>query len=193
MFMKDEESFYSYGNKVLYQMCSEKPLHEDVGVIVSKLWLIGRAYAATIERKAGPGFKIDEAAEIIKNSDIDESLLMMKGINRLDESNLALSLDAHSKLTSVLEEATGIKKRSLASKYLHFHMPNGFFIYDSIANREVRKKLRSDKPRFNISKSFDDEYESFSLRCLHYRDKIHEPQHGVDATPRQIDRAFLGY
>ncbi len=191
--MKDEESFYSYGNEVLYQMCSEKPLHEDIGVIVSKLWLIGRAYAATIERKSGASFKIEEAAEIIKNSDIDKSLLVMKGINRLDESNLDLSLDAHSRLTAVLKKATGIEKRSLASKYLHFHMPNGFFIYDSIANTKVRKILKPIKPRFDISKSHDDDYESFALRCLYYRDNIYEPRHGFSATPRQIDMSLLGY
>ena len=36
---------WDVGNKVLYEMCRQYPAHKDVGEIVGKIWLIGRAYA----------------------------------------------------------------------------------------------------------------------------------------------------
>ena len=44
---------WAFGNEVLYRMCRESPLHEDPDVVVGKVWLIGRSYAAAIERRSG--------------------------------------------------------------------------------------------------------------------------------------------
>ncbi|SMM99355.1 hypothetical protein SPONL_542 [uncultured Candidatus Thioglobus sp.] len=190
--MKYANDYSGYGNKVLYQMCNDQPLHNDIDIIVSKLWIIGRSYAASIERKAGKDFKIENAAEIIKKSNIDGYIASVKNIDRLDSSNIALSLNAHKEFTSILKGITGIEKRSLASKYLHFHMPKAFFIYDSIANKKIREKIRNKKSRFTITKNYDDEYEGFSLRCLYYRE-LFEKELGQLATPRRIDMELLGY
>ncbi|SMM99393.1 hypothetical protein SPONN_521 [uncultured Candidatus Thioglobus sp.] len=190
--MKYANDYSGYGNKVLYQMCNDQPLHNDIDIIVSKLWIIGRSYAASIERKAGKDFKIENAAEIIKKSNIDGYIASVKNIDRLDSSNIALSLNAHKEFTSILKRITGIEKRSLASKYLHFHMPKAFFIYDSIANKKIREKIRNKKSRFTITKNYDDEYEGFSLRCLYYRE-LFEKELGQLATPRRIDMELLGY
>jgi len=35
---------------VLYDLCKQHPLHTDADEIVGKVWLIGRSYAAAIER-----------------------------------------------------------------------------------------------------------------------------------------------
>ena len=44
-------SRWEYGNSVLYRMCEEEPEHKQIDVIVGKIWLIGRSYAAAIERR----------------------------------------------------------------------------------------------------------------------------------------------
>ena len=46
-----ESSKWAYANSILYEMCSKTPLHNDADVIVGKIWLIGRSYAAAIERR----------------------------------------------------------------------------------------------------------------------------------------------
>ena len=52
------DDYSGYGNETLYKMCKDRPLHDDVDTISSKLWIIGRSYAASIERKAGKSFKM---------------------------------------------------------------------------------------------------------------------------------------
>jgi hypothetical protein len=42
---------WNYGNDVLYEMCRKNPIHNNAEIIVGKIWLIGRAYAAAIERR----------------------------------------------------------------------------------------------------------------------------------------------
>src|SRR5690606_29468485 len=59
------DDYSGWGNDVLYRMCSERPNHTDVDTVSSKLWLIGRAYSASIERKAGKDFNINDAAKIV--------------------------------------------------------------------------------------------------------------------------------
>ena len=60
-------SRWEYGNSVLYRMCEEEPEHKQIDVIVGKIWLIGRSYAAAIERRknavvVGDDFYYDEIA-----------------------------------------------------------------------------------------------------------------------------------
>ena len=42
---------WCFGNGILYKMCEEFPKHDDSDVITGKLLLIGRSYAAAIERR----------------------------------------------------------------------------------------------------------------------------------------------
>ncbi|TYO99675.1 hypothetical protein EDC39_102200 [Geothermobacter ehrlichii] len=191
--MEYDSDYSGWGNEVLYRMCQEKPHHDNRDVIRAKLWIIGRAYSASIERKAKPGFKMEDAVDIIKASDIDLYIQELKKIERLNESNVFTLLKAHKYFTGVLKDATGIEKRSLASKYLHFHAPSSVFIYDSIANKKIRKILRKQKKHFKISRKFDDAYEAFVCRCIYYRDMVLDPKIGRLATPRRIDMELLGY
>ena len=50
-YLSNANSRWEYGNSVLYRMCKEQPEHKDIDVIVGKIWLIGRSYAAAIERR----------------------------------------------------------------------------------------------------------------------------------------------
>lgn len=182
-----------YGNAVLYRMCRERPLHTDIDTIKSKLWIIGRAYSAAIERKAGPGFKIEAAAAVLKSSDIDKHISRLMGIDRPSESNLNVLLQAHKSLTDSLQNATGIEKRSLASKYLHFHAPRAVFIFDSKANRKIRELLAPFQKTFICNGSGDAQYEAFVRRCLYFRDNVFEKEIRAYASPRKIDMHLLGY
>lgn len=191
--MEYDSDYSGWGNEILYKMCAERPLHEDVDTITGKLWIIGRSYSAAIERKAGADFRIEDAAKILIESEIDKKIDKLKKIDRPNDENIEIILEAHKHVTDALFKATGIEKRSLASKYLHFHSPRSVFIFDSIANTNIRKRLKSIKPRFKVPKSFDSAYSSFAYRCIYYRDALLEPRLGKAATPRRIDMELLGY
>jgi len=192
--MKYANDYSGYGNTILYRMCEEKPLHDDLDVVRSKLWIIGRAYSASIERKAGKDFKIDDVANILIESEIDQKIRQLNEIGRINESNMDELLSAHEYLMLLLKKATDVEKRSLASKYLHFHAPMSVFIYDSVVRNKLRCKLREiGKTRFPVSKRHDDEYESHVIRCIYYRDNVYEKELGALATPRKLDAHLYGY
>lgn len=186
-----------WGNGVLYRMCSEEPGHTNLDVIVGKIWLIGRSYSAAIERKAGkyielgPNFYLNRVAPMMRDSGIDNWLSSVRGIERVTAENIVEVLHVHKQVTDLFKEISGIEKRSLASKYLHFHQPAAFFIFDSIANAKIREVLKGQ--RFKVPTEFDDSYSEFVYRCLWYRDNVFEPTLGRKSTPRELDQHLLGY
>jgi hypothetical protein len=40
------QTAWDFGNKILYNMCRAKREHKEDQVIIGKIWLIGRTYAA---------------------------------------------------------------------------------------------------------------------------------------------------
>lgn len=186
------------GNTILYEMCKRYPLHTDINEIYSKIWLIGRSYAAAIERKAGTfivqghDFVLEQAAPKIKeNKQIDAWINSVKNISRLNNLNLRFSLECHKNVTDLFKIITGLGKRSLASKYLHFHAPDAFFLYDSLASLRIRKLLKGQEKPVAL-KGFDNEYAMFCALCLQYREQL-EKQLNMQITPRQLDMELLGY
>jgi len=185
---------WDWGNEVLYRMCREEPLHKDRDIIAGKLWLIGRAYAAQIERRAGKIGESDAiyaevASSIAQSGDLDRWLESVSHINRVDVSNLHLVLATHQRFTLFLKRITKLERRSFASKYLHFHNPLAFFIYDTRASYNIRRTMLYR--RFDISDACtecDREYAAFVLRCIAYRD-----DNAQALTPRQLDAQLLGY
>jgi len=47
-----DDTIWDTANGILYGLCRKYPGHTDDAIIVAKLWLIGRSYAAAIERGA---------------------------------------------------------------------------------------------------------------------------------------------
>jgi hypothetical protein len=191
--MNDYIEKSGFGNHILYSMCRDQPLHDDPELIGGKLWLIGRAYSATVERKAGPNFNWEPLKQAIISSDIDQHIQHCKKIKRIDADNLSEVLKAHKVLTDIFKRATGLEKRSLASKYLHFHAPSAFFIYDSIAAKSVQKNIKHLRVKSRAESNNDSAYEVFCKRCLVYRDRVLEPKAGQKVSPRYLDATLLGY
>ena len=123
------KSAWDLGNKVLYKLCSERPLHKTDQEIIAKIWLIGRSYAAAIERhkskssdSKGDKFYERKVAPKIRCSKIDKWFTRLKRDPKAENA-----IELHSKLTGLFYEISELEKRSLASKYLHFHQPDLFF------------------------------------------------------------------
>jgi len=190
------DSVWDLGNKVLYDLCAKHPAHKDAAVIIAKLILVGRTYAAALERRrkfldyVGDRFYLEVVVPKISQSRIDGWLTQLNKIRTVDEHTSQTILEVHFKVMGLFENISGLEKRSLASKYLHFHFPELFYIYDKRAKNGLSKLSsilnsvdRNDYP-------FDKEYSKLFLKCLRLRKHIQE-NYRVFLTPRQIDKLLI--
>jgi len=183
---------WGFGNNVLYDLCRENMLHEDCEKIRAKLWLIGRSYAVAVERRREKrdmnnndfyDYVVEKFVEFNKDTDFDKELIGMKDLE-FDENGIKKILKLHGKLTNFFKDITGLGKRSLASKYLHFHNPM-FPIYDSIAKESLNKIVEG-----NIYHDLGDkEYAMFCYKILFLYNYI-KSKTGDVLTLRDID-SFL--
>lgn len=195
-------NIWDLGNKTLYDLCSENFDHSTNDKIVAKVWLIGRAYAAAIERRKkseedkeaeNDMFYEKDVVSTFKNSKIDEYLAKLKLEKDVYWTNLNEILEIHKYLVDEIAKITFLEKRSFCSKYLHFHLPNVFFIYDSRAYYAMQKMNLGKIPSeyvINIGTARDDEYYKFCMKCLYLRDEI-KKNFDIQLTPRQIDNLLL--
>jgi hypothetical protein len=182
------------GNSVLYELCKDHPLHLNDEEIIAKIWLIGRAYHASIERRKtndglnNDNFYIYNVAPKIKNSDIDI------WIQHSREKNIENVLQAHQNVTALFNNISSLDKRSLASKYLHFHVPDTFYIYDSRAARAIGRVLKiCSKNKFIIDKNehiYDDEYTKFYHKCIFVQNFI-KSNYGVVLDCTSFDNLLI--
>ena len=157
------------------------------------MWLIGRSYSAQIERRSGQTSDSDglyaRVAVKIAKSGLDSWLDGISHITRIYFSNIDLILATHGRFVDLLQPDTKINRRSFASKYLHFHKPMAFFIFDSRAVAAIRQKPgRKHFPLPSACTEADPEYAAFALRCLAFRNAFQR-----DLTPRELDDELLKY
>jgi hypothetical protein len=186
---------WDFGNQVLYELCHENPSHTRDDVIIAKVWLIGRTYAAAIERRRVPGpwsgdeFYEKNVAPMIRDSEIDEWFA------RLFErpgKDAALDLEAHHQLTSLFTKISELEKRSLASKYLHFHFPERFYIFDSRASQSIGSLTTPVRTKSYSLRQHDPVYAPFYLRCEQLCERL-APCVNRELSPREIDKVLLAY
>ncbi|MFH1889531.1 MAG: hypothetical protein ABIJ58_01470 [Nanoarchaeota archaeon] len=189
-FNKLKDKKWMLGNNVLYTLCKEHPLHNKDEEIRAKIWLIGRSYAASIERRTNKkkinddfyDYVVQEFIKFNLKTKFDERLSELKNKN-FNEKTLKDILVIHKELTKFFKELTGKEKRSLASKYLHFHVPI-FPIYDSRANNSIRKTVEG-----KVEESMligDKEYSKFCYKLLFLFEYIKDKTNSAP-TLREID------
>ncbi len=193
-----DNTCWRYGDSILYRMCKEEPRHTEKDVIVGKIWLIGRSYAAAIERRKnatvddGDFYQDVVAPKMMEiGQELDERIARLRNSNGTIRYEVEQVLSTHKFLTDVFRELTQLDKRSLASKYLHFHCPEKFFIYDSRARAGIGKIVRnSNKNMLSKVADKDPEYGDFVCRMLELQEYI-ESKFGVCESPRELDRFLL--
>ena len=198
---------WEFANDILYNMCEDNLGHNDKHVIVAKIWLIGRSYAAAIDRRklktniSTEKFYYDHVAESIWNirEDLDERIKALKENGKSIKDDLPMILGTHRLLTDTFEISSGEKNRSLASKYLHFHCRDKFFIYDSNAREAIGKLFekpdkedKKDKKQrlSDLKGDYDPEYADFVLRALDLQTDLGNK--GIHLkNPREMDTFLL--
>ena len=189
----ERQSAWDLGNQTLYDLCRKHPDHRSVSVIVAKMWLIGRSYASSIERRRdswstkGDDFYLDTVGPRMKRAGIDKWFDAVRELRRPDPS---VVVPVHMQLTDMFREISGLEMRSLASKYLHFHFPRAVYIYDERAGRAIRlmnPRLRLRVPAFN---TYDKTYARFVQGCASFHEELEQLLGGA-VTPREVDKVPL--
>ena len=150
------ENSYFYGNEILYKLAEESDLHDERH-LAGMMWLIGRSYAASPQRRSyakkwpvrqdndgrDQFFSyISHALELpvlldkhegLSYCDLNEDMkLLTASVNMVLQFNLALS--------AAIEQFDGVSGNihctnhiSFCSKFLHFYHQHAVFIIDTYA------------------------------------------------------------
>src|SRR5471032_964744 len=188
---------WDFSNRLLYDLCAYHPAHVSSGEVLAKVLLIGRAYSAAIERRKNKAYEdknddfyVNVVAPAIQSSQIDSWLKDARKAIPGTQAGFDTLVEIHSKVTTLFSDISGLEKRSLASKYLHFHVPKLFYIFDSRAV-EAMRKFSSIVPRASHTEgSGDNEYRKFAEKCT-YLAQICEQTFGLSLLPRQVDNLLL--
>lgn len=192
-----DAGFWEPMNNMLYDICKKYPEHKDPKIAAAKLMIIGRSYAAALERGVSEDktdfWQKKVAPRIIGSKlNLDTELAALKEIDQNSRTKKALEI--HSALTDCFNQITDQDKRSLASKYLHFHAPDIFYIYDSRAQKACRAIMADlgEKVSHNGEEESDATYSRFFLSCERINEKCQEiTGNNQPLTPREIDNLFL--
>ena len=189
---------WDFSNRVLYDLCRSNPAHDDERVVIAKMLLIGRTYSAAIERRKNKkqgadtdNFYVETVGPMLRRSKIDRWIAESRASRPGTQQALATMVKVHGLTTDLFWSISGLEKRALASKYLHFHVPRLFYIYDSRAAEAIRE-FSSELPRPSGSGAGDDEYRKFAERCQHLRGLCAQ-RFSLELRPRHIDNLLLGF
>jgi hypothetical protein len=178
----EKERIWDLSDKVLYDMCKNHPFHDNPKEIIMKTLIIGRVYSVQLERRKnkdhliGDRFYEDMVIPTFMKSRLDEKLINLRTEN-LKPSVFNDVFSVHKSLMDSLHKITEMDKRSFCSKYLHFHLPKLFFLYDSRLCQSVSilsgKITKEQKETFiNTRKNYDITYVEFFLKCYNLKEEL---------------------
>jgi len=194
-----QKNVWDFGNAILYRLCEDNFEHKTDDLILTKVLFIGRIYAAAVERRKNKSADINDnfytetVAPTFRKSKLDDKLLALKTIKTEKVENIKAVLQTHYYLTSMLQKITALDKRSFSSKYLHFHLPDLFYIYDSRAVTALRQfTSQAPKDLKHVLKldDIDNEYAKFYCKCFDLKRQI-KTQFNIDLTNRQLDNLLI--
>ena len=196
-------TIYGLGNDILYSMCKNNFEHTSIDAVLAKTIIIGRTYAVALDRGKDKGKSDDEKLKLLlingdfyqnkvvplfMASDIDVKLARLKNLDS-PEGVEADILVLHNDLKEILLPINKEDKISFCSKYLHFHLPNLFFIYDSRAKSVINDFVVKKDVQYFKASNFDTKYAKFYSKARHLQKSIADDFELL--TPRQIDNLFL--
>ncbi len=171
--------------RALYELCFFNRHHLQDEIVADKLRHIGRLYA---EYGGGPGFSPERGAHALVKSPVDHWFCTLATAEELEGWRL---LETHKRVMDVFADLPEAEARSLASKYLHFHFPELFYIHDSLADRAARH-LAGGECGFLAEGECDPVYGRFHACCRKLSDRL-APELGRRLSPRELDRVLRAW
>ena len=147
---------------VLYNLCNMLPRHQSFGEVRAKVVIIGRSYAAGLERHT------EGSLDAIVNTLLECGRWLDRGIATLRKfDDRVPSTERIEKIASLHQRLldqfdTRGTVRSFVSKYLHFHAPV-VPIFDNLANTQLKARIW-----YPWNKTFDAEHVCISEVDRHY-------------------------
>jgi len=179
-------------DEVLYRACREHPLHNDRRAIMCKMVVVGRCYAAGIERLVTPR-KGEQAVDRIGDCLARHGAVIDGIIQGLPDPEAPLTpapmrivVRQHGRLTRLLARhlTKGRYPTSFVSKYLHFHRPI-VPIYDAYCLAGLTKAVHWDQKEipFGPPGRADRGYYQFCARFM----RLHEACRDAGLAPSVKD------
>ncbi len=194
-----QKNVWDFGNAILYKLCKDNFKHEIDEQILTKVLFIGRIYAVAVERRKNKSndindnFYTDTVAPTFRKSKLDDKFSDLKNLKTEKVENIKSVLQTHFYLTRMLQKITALDKRSFSSKYLHFHFPDLFYIYDSravTALRQFTSQVPKDLKHIIEFDNIDNEYAKFYCKCFDLKRQI-KTKFNIDLTCRQMDNLLI--
>ncbi len=173
--------------RALYDLCFMYRHHMRDEIVSDKLRLITRLHS---DSPAWPGkaFSAEAAAHNLTQSPVDHWFGALSTAEQLDSG---LLLELHKRLMGVFEGISDEEARSLASKYLHFHFPELFYVYDSRIAGALSLLMEGDCGFLALAE-FDPAYGRFHACCRKLVERI-APLVGRALSPRELDRVLRAW
>lgn len=180
------ESILDPRTRALYELCFMHRHHFQDDIVADKLRMIVRLCA---ENGFGVGnFSPEFAAHRLGRSGVDR---WFAGLATAEHLDLSLVYELHKRVMDVFSDLPVELSRSLASKYLHFHFPELFFIYDArVAAAAI--DLGEGECGYLSRAEYDPDYGRFFACCRKLTDRLAN-QAGRRLNPRELDRVLRAW
>lgn len=171
--------------RALYELCFLHRHHLRDDIVADKLRLIGRLYA---DQGAGLGLSPEHGAHRLTRSSVDR---WFGALATAEDMQTALLLELHKRVMDLFADLPEETARSLASKYLHFHFPELFPVYDAAVDR-ASAALSEGACGFLALAESDAVYGEFHARCRKLGERLGR-EIGRRLSPRELDRVLRAW
>ena len=126
-YIANKNTRWEYGNRILYDMCKNDLYHNQIDIIVGKNWIIGRSFAAAIERRINANDSNDDfyydvvAPKILKiSNELDFRISSLRSLKGTILDNVKEILETYKLFMDTFYEITGYKVILKSTKKLIF-------------------------------------------------------------------------
>jgi hypothetical protein len=172
--------------RALYELCFLHRHHFQDDIVADKLRMIVRLCAEH-------GFNVNSfspefVAHRLGRSGVDR---WFAGLATAEQIDMALVFEMHRRVMDVFADLLAEQSRSLASKYLHFHFPELFYLYDQrVAAAAI--DIGDGECGYLARTEHDPAYGRFFACCRKLTDKL-SALAGRRLNPRELDRVLRAW
>lgn len=180
------QSVQDVRTRALYELCFLHRHHIRNEIVADKLRMILRLCA-------DHGLKVGDlspefAAYRLGQSGVDR---WFAGLTTAEQIDPALVFEMHKRVMDLFDELPSQQARSLASKYLHFHFPELFYLYDSRVEAAA-VALGQGECGYLAGGDHDPDYARFFACCRKLAEAF-APLAGRRPNPRELDRLLRAW
>ncbi len=180
------ESILDPRMRALYELCFMHRHHFRDDIVADKLRMLVRLCA---ERGIlVQNFSPEYVAHRLGRAHVDR---WFGGLATAEKLDVALLLEVHKHMMRLFDDLGEAEARSLASKYLHFHFPELFFVFDSRVDAAAMT-LGEGECGYLALNEHDPVYGRFYACARKLTDKM-MPLVGRRLSPRELDRVLRAW